>query len=91
MFQFMMFTFLKNAMNLCIFTYAPGPPLKTAGRIFWKSVSPKAEVVDETMILSIKIQSENMKLTCNTSLLTFYMICNFSKCDSFTILQISIT
>ena len=31
------------------------------------------------MICSIKIQSENMKMTWNISLITFYMISNFSK------------
>ena len=31
------------------------------------------------MICSIKIQSENMEMTWNISLITFYMISNFSK------------
>ena len=33
MFQFMVFTFLENAFS----------PLKTPGRTFWKSVSPKTK------------------------------------------------
>ena len=27
----MMFTFPENALNPCVFTHAPGPPLKTPG------------------------------------------------------------
>ena len=70
------------------FYSCPSPPLKTPGRIFWKSVSPKTKGVEETMICFIKIQSENMKMTWNISLFIFCMICNFSKCDGFTILWI---
>ena len=44
-FQFTAFAFLENALNLCIFTHATVPPLKTLGRIFGKSVSPKNEGV----------------------------------------------
>ena len=65
------------------------PPLKTPGRVFWKSVSPKTKWVEETMIFFIKIQSENMKMTWNISLFIFCMICNFSKCDGFTVLWIT--
>ena len=64
----------------------PSPPLKTPGRTFWKSFSPKTEEVEEAMICSIKIQSENMKMTWNISLFIFCMICNFSKCDGFIVL-----
>ena len=56
----------------------PRSPLKTPGRTFWESVSPKAEEVEEAMICSsIKIQSENMKMTWNISLFTFCMIAFF--------------
>ena len=58
----MVFTFLENALNLCIFTQGR-IPLKTPGRMFWKSVSRKTKMVEETMICFIKIQSENMKMT----------------------------
>ena len=64
------------------------PPLKTPGRIFWKSVSPKTKGVEETMICFIKIQSENMNMTWNITLFIFCMICIFSKCDGFTVLWI---
>ena len=67
------------------FYSCPSAPLKTLGRIFWKSVSPKTERVEEAMICSIKIQSKNMKMTWNISLFTFCMICNFSKCDDFSL------
>ena len=50
------------------------PPLKTPGRIFWKSVSPKTEGVGGS---SVKIQSENMKMNSNISLFPFGMIANF--------------
>ena len=70
------------------FYSCPSPPLKTPGRIFWKSVSPKTKWVEETMICFIKIQSENMKMTWNISLYIFCMICNISKCDGFTVLWI---
>ena len=65
------------------FYSCPSPSLKTPGRSFWKSVSPKTKGVEETMIYFIKIQSKNMKMTRNISLC---MICNFSKCDGFTVL-----
>ena len=42
--------------------------------------------VEETMICFIKIQSENMKMTWNIRLFIFGMICNFFKCDGFTVL-----
>ena len=38
------------------------------------------------MISSMKIQPENMKMTWNITLFAFCMICNFSKCDGFTVL-----
>ena len=47
------------------------PPLKTASKIFLKHIFPKAEGVEEAMIFSIKIQSENMKMTWRMSLLQF--------------------
>ena len=54
------------------------PLLKTRGRIFWKSVSPKTEKEwEEAMICSIKIQSENIKMTWNISLFPFGMIAFF--------------
>ena len=42
--------------------------------------------MEKTMICFIKIKLEKMKMTWNISLFIFCMICNFSKCDGFTIL-----
>ena len=55
----------------------PSPPLKTLGRIFWKSVCRKTEGVEEAMLCSVKMQSENMKMTWNISLFPFGMIESF--------------
>ena len=85
-FQFMVFTFPENALNLYIFTHAPVSHLKLQVEFFVNLFLPKTEGVDVAMICSIKIQSENMKMTWNISLFTFCMICNFSKCDGFTVL-----
>ena len=43
------------------------------------------ERVDETMICFIKIQSENLMMTWNLRSFIFCKICNFFKCDGFTI------
>ena len=85
-FQFMVFTFPENALNLCIFTHAPVPHSKFLVEFFKNLFPPKTEGVDEAMICSIKIQSKNMKMTWNISLSTFCMVFNFSKCDGFTVL-----
>ena len=39
-FQFLVFTFRENALNLCILLY-PSPPLKTPGRIFENLFPPR--------------------------------------------------
>ena len=44
--------------------------------------------VEETMICFIKIQSENMKMTWNIRFFMFCMICNYFKCDDFTVLWV---
>ena len=84
-FQFMVFTLVFKCIESIHFYSYPSPPLKTPGRIFRKSVSPKTKGVRETMIYFINIQSENMKMTWNISLFTFCMIYNFSKWDGFTV------
>ena len=56
-FQFMVFTFLENALNLCIYT---NPQVHSRRRFFWKSVSPKTKAVEKTLICFIKIQSGNI-------------------------------
>ena len=77
----------KSIEYIHLYSY-PSPQLKTPGTIFWKSVSPNTKQLEEAMIFSIKIQSEYMKMTWNISLFTFCMICNFPKCDDFTVLWI---
>ena len=87
-FQFMVFTFLENALNICIFTHAPVPHSKLQAGFFENLFYPKTKGVEKTMICCIKIQSENMKMTWNIRLFIFCMIYNFSKYDGFTGLEI---
>ena len=77
----------RKSLNLCFFTHAPVPHSKLPVE-FFENLSPPRQKGwgEEAMICSIKIQSENMKMTWNISLFTFCMICNFSKCDGFTVL-----
>ena len=84
----MVLTFPDNALNLCIFTHAASLQLKTPGRSFLKSVSPKTKDVEETMICFIKIQPKNIKITWNISLFILRVICSFTKYDGFTVLQL---
>ena len=54
---------------------------------FRKSVSLNSRKEwGKPMIFFIRIQSENMKMTWNIRLFVFCMICNFFKCDGFTVL-----
>ena len=54
------------------------------GSILSKICFPQQQKgVEETMISSIKIQSENMKMAWNIRFFIFFMICNFIKCDGF--------
>ena len=59
------------------FYSCPSPPLKTPGRIFWESPPNGRGGRKLPMICSIKIQSENMKMTWNISLFPFGMIAIF--------------
>ena len=68
--------------KVCIFTHAPVPPVK---RNFWKYFSPRRKGWRK---LWFALFCWNMEMTCNICLLIFFMICNFSKCDSFTVLWI---
>ena len=61
-FQFMVFTFPENALNLCIFTHAPVPHSKLQVEFFENLFPPRQKG---------KIQLENMKMTRNISLLIF--------------------
>ena len=57
-FQFMLFVFLQNALNLCIFTHASVPHSKLQVEFSENLFPPKMEGVEEAIICSIKIQSE---------------------------------
>ena len=46
----------------------------------------KNKGVEETMICFIKIKSDDVQVTWNFILFTFFMIYNFSKCDGLTVL-----
>ena len=59
------------------------------GSIFPKICFPRQQKeAEETMICFIKIQSENMKMAWEIRLFIFCMICNFFKCDGFTVLYL---
>ena len=51
--------------------------------------SHKQKRVEKISICFIKIPSENTKITRNIRFFIFCMICNFFKCDGFTVLQIT--
>ena len=59
------------------FYSCPSPPLKTPGRSFENLFPLKTEWVEEAMTFSIKIQSENMKMTWNISYLHFVWFAMF--------------
>ena len=77
----MVFT-LENALNLAIFTHAPVTYSKLQVQFF----DNMFKGLEETMICFIKIKSDDVKMTWNFILFTFFMIYNFSKCDGLTVL-----
>ena len=74
----------KSIEYMHFFSHASVPHSKVQLN-FFENASPKAKWVGETMMYFIKIQSENM-MTWNISLFIFCMICNFSKCEGFTVM-----
>ena len=64
-------------MNLCFFTHAPVPHSKLLVEFFENLFPPRQKGLEEAMICSVKIQSENMKMTWNISLFPFGMIAIF--------------
>ena len=76
----------QKCIECVIFTHSPVPHLKLQVKFFENLFTPKVEGLEEATICSIKIQSGNMKIPWNISLFTFCIICNFSKCDGFTVL-----
>ena len=81
-----MFTFLENALSLGIFTHAAVIQSKRRAEFFENLFPLTAESGGEIFDLLYQIQSQNMKMNSDIRLFIFCMICNFSKCDSFTVL-----
>ena len=86
---YLLFTLLKNASNLCIFTHASVIHSKLQAEFFENLFPRKTKGVEKTIICFIKIQSKNVKMTWNNSSFIFCMVCNFCKCDGFTVLRVT--
>ena len=69
-------TFLENDW-IYAFLLMPQSPHSKLLVEFFEYVSTKTEGVEEAMIYSVKIQSENMKMTWSISLFPFGMIAIF--------------
>ena len=61
-----------KSLNLCFFTHASKLLVE-----FFESLFPPRQELKKTMICSVKIQSENIKMTWNISLFPFGMIAIF--------------
>ena len=89
-FSFMLLTFLEDALNQSIFTYASVPQLKIRVEFFENLFPPRQKGWRKLWFAFIKIQSENIKMTWKINLFKlfyfFCMICSFFKCDGFTVL-----
>ena len=64
----------RKSLNLCFFTHAPVSHSKVLVEFFENLLPPRQKDWEKAMICSIKIQSENMKMTWNISLFRFGMI-----------------
>ena len=67
----------KNVSICGVHILRKSAPLKTPGRIFRNLFPPRQKGLEEAMICSVKILSENMKMTSNISLFPFGMIAIF--------------
>ena len=61
----------RKSLNLCFFSYSPVAHSKLLVDFFENLFTPRQKWWEEAMIYSIKIQSENMKMTWNISLFPF--------------------
>ena len=68
---------LRKSLNLCFFTHAPVPHSKFLVEFFENLFPRRQKGWEEAMICSIKIQSENMKMTWSISLFPFGTIAIF--------------
>ena len=64
----------RKSLNLCFFTHAPVSHSKVLVEFFENLLPPRQKDWEKAMICSIKIQSENMKMTWNITLFLFGMI-----------------
>ena len=67
----------RKSLNLCFFTHTLVPNSKLVVEFFENLFPPRQKGWEEAMICTIKIQSENMKMTWNISLFPFGMIAIF--------------
>ena len=82
----MVFTFLENALNLCIFNHTPVPHSKHQAGFFKNLFQFKRGGENYDLLYqNLKIY-QNMKMTWNIRLFVFCMIYHFYKCDGFTVL-----
>ena len=90
-FQFMVFTFLENALNLCIFTHAPVPHSKLQ-REFFKNLFPPRRKRWKKLWFALSKFNQKIWRWLGTFFFYFisffYIFSDFSKCDGFTILEI---
>ena len=70
---------LRKSLNLCFFTHTPVPHSKLLVEFFENLFSQRQKGLEEAMICSVKILSENMKMTSNIRLFSFGMIAIFLK------------
>ena len=66
---------LRKSLNLCFFTHAPISHSKLLVEFFENLFPRRQKELEEAMICSVKIQSENMKMTLNISLFQFGVCC----------------
>ena len=66
----------RKSSNLCFLFMSQSPHSKLRVE-FFENVSTKTERVEEAIICSVKIQSENVTMTWNISLFPFGMIAIF--------------
>ena len=76
----------QKIIESMLFHSYPSPPLKTPGRIFWKSVFPKTEGVGRSYDLLCQNSIRKYEDGFQHSFILIWYDCNFSKSDDFTML-----
>ena len=72
-FQFMVFTFPEDALNLCIFTHVSVPHSKLQVELFENLFPQEERGGGNYVICFFKIQTENMKMTWNISFYLYFV------------------